>query len=91
MIDQDLQKLTVRDQGGLAGLEQDIWRREARTAAARMSEKRLTRWQLAVTLIAAISSASIGVSQAITSHRSYGALFAAAELAPSNLILRGKP
>jgi len=91
MIDQDLQKLASRDPARLAQLEQDIWRREAQYVAARQSSRRLTGWQLVVMLVAVISSAGFGVSQAMTAHHSYGALFAGTELSPSNLILGGKP
>jgi hypothetical protein len=91
MIDQDIQKLADRDSTSLAGLEADIWRREVQYAARRKSARRLTGWQLAVMLVAVLFSASFGVSQAVTNHRSCGALFAAAELAPSNLILGGRP
>jgi hypothetical protein len=91
MIDQDLQKLVSRDETGLATLAQDIWQREAQVAASRQSTRRLTGWQFVVILVAVISSASVGVSRAVTAHHSHGALFAAAQLAPSNLILGGRP
>ena len=87
MIDQDLEKLAIRDSAGLAGLEQDIWRREAEHATKRKTAFRMTGWQIAVMFVAVISSAGFGLSQAATGRHSHGALFAAAALAPSNLIL----
>lgn len=91
MIDQDLEKLCSRDADRLSGIEADIWRREAEYTTARRSARRMTGWQFAVMVIAVLSSASFGVSQAMTTHHSHGALFAAAELAPSNLILGDRP
>ena len=91
MIDEDLQKLADRDSTSLVGLEGDIRRREEEYVAKRKSARRMTGLQLAVMLVAVISSASFGVSQSVANQHAHGALFAAAELAPSNLILGGRP
>ena len=91
MIENDLKQLMSRDDAPLNGLSDDIWAREAAHIASQRSARRLAAWQLAVIAVAVVSSASFGVSQAVSSHPKQSALFAAAELAPSSLILGGKP
>ncbi|HYK79674.1 MAG TPA: hypothetical protein VEU95_08595 [Micropepsaceae bacterium] len=93
MIDRDIQKLIARDAGtDLRRLERDIWYREAATRTLESANRRLASWQGLVIALAIVSSASVGISTAMTAAaRHRVAPFSVGEnLAPSSLLF-GSP
>jgi hypothetical protein len=89
MIDDDIRKLVERDRRtGLAGLEADVWRRDAALRADRRDVRRLTALQGLLMAVAIVGSAGAGFSASLhlADLRRPAMTMPGEDLAPSTLL-----
>jgi hypothetical protein len=86
MLEQDLTALDAREARRLEGLESDIWRRELVLATVK---RFLASGQAVILGIAILVSAGVGI--AVATHSAPSILSVEESLAPSHLLLGGKP